>query len=52
MSVASVKAVPKAPMEVAKQSAPVEKSAGVRAGIVTSLRIRQEEAPSVRAASS
>ena len=36
MSVASVKAVPKAPIEVAKQIAPVETNAGVRAGSVTS----------------
>ena len=50
--VASVKAVPKAPMLVAKQMAPEEISAGLSAGRITSRITCQGEAPSERAASS
>ena len=50
--VASVKAVPKAPMAVAKQMAPAASSAGCSAGTITSRTTRSGEAPSERAASS
>ncbi len=50
--VASVNAVPKAPIEVAKQIAPEEMIAGVSAGSSTSRVTCQVEAPSERAASS
>ena len=50
--VASVKAVPKAPMAVAKQIAPAASSAGLRPGTSTSRSCCQGEAPSERAASS
>ena len=52
MRVASVKAVPNAPMAVAKQMAPAEMKAGFRPGMMTSRITRQGEAPSERAASS
>jgi hypothetical protein len=52
MSVASVNAVPKAPMEVAKHTAPEAISAGERAGRMTSRTTRHGPAPSERAASS
>ena len=50
--VARVKAVPKAPMEVAKQMAPDAINPGFNAGRMTSRTTRQGEAPSERAASS
>ena len=52
ISVASVKAVPKAPIEVAKQMAPAERKAGCRPGRITSRTTRHGEAPIERAASS
>ena len=50
--VASVKAVPKAPMAVAKTMAPEATKAGVSAGRITSRCTAKGEAPSARAASS
>jgi hypothetical protein len=50
--VASVNAVPKAPIEVAKQIAPAEISAGFRPGMSTSSTTRHGAAPRERAASS
>src|SRR5919204_558293 len=50
MRVASVNAVPNAPIAVAKQIAPAEISAGCRPGISTSMSTRQGEAPKERAA--
>ncbi len=52
MSVASVKAVPNAPIEVAKQIAPEAISAGASPGTSTSRVTCHEDAPSERAASS
>gem|GEM_PF-6135881 len=52
MSVARVKAVPKAPIEVAKQMAPEDMRPGVSAGISMSLAMPQVDAPKERAASS
>jgi len=52
MSVAKVKAVPNAPMEVAKHIAPEEMRPGINAGIKMSFITYQGEAPSERAASS
>src|SRR3546814_9812457 len=51
MSVARVKAVPKAPMEMAKQMAPDAISAGASAGRVTSRMTAHDPAPSECAAS-
>ena len=52
MSVARVNAVPNAPIEVAKQTAPEAISAGARPGRMTSRTTRHGPAPSDRAASS
>ncbi len=52
MRVASVKAVPKAPIAVAKQMAPADRKAGFSAGTITSRTTRHRPAPSERAASS
>ena len=52
MFVASVKAVPNAPIEVAKQIAPEAINPGLRAGKITSTITSQDDAPSERAASS
>jgi hypothetical protein len=52
MSVARVKAVPNAPMEVAKHMAPEEINPGVSAGIRISLVMAKVDAPRERAASS
>ena len=52
MSVASVKAVPKAPIAVAKAIAPAAIKEGIRPGKITSTTTRKGEAPIVRAASS
>ena len=50
MLVARVKAVPNAPIAVAKAMAPAAISDGIRPGMITSITTRYGEAPKVRAA--